>query len=298
MDGVTAFTSTCSCKILNDGATVTFHGVCWSTNEYPTIADEKTTDNHEPVDGAFLSYITGLNPTTIYYVRAYATNSAGTGYGEQIQFVTLIDYTGQTGTIKDIDGNTYPTIGIGSQIWMAENLKTTKYSDGTPIQNVNADETWSVLASGAYCDYNNSNAYSDIYGRLYNWYVAESNNPKKVCPAGWHVPDWRELSILPDIREGIVGGKLKETGTAHWISPNTDATNETKFTALPGGHRDYSGIFSSIGNYGYWWSSTDYKQIIGGSSAWSINLSFNSGIVKITYSSSKREGFSIRCIKD
>jgi uncharacterized protein (TIGR02145 family) len=301
VDGITAFTANCSVKIINDGgAIVTSHGVCWSTNEYPTITDDLTTELHEPVEGVFISYMYGLNATTIYYVRAYATNSAGTGYSEQIQFITLVDKTGQTGIVNDIEGNTYTTIGIGSQIWMAENLKTTRYNDGTAIPNITIDATWAALTSGAYCDYDNNIANSEIYGRLYNWYVAASDNPKKVCPVGWHVPDWAELSILPNIHEGysVTGGKLKEIGTIHWNRPNTVATNETGFTALPGGHRDYSGTFNSIGNYGFWWSSTDYHQPTYGLSAWSINLSFNNGDLNAGYSNSRREGFSIRCLKD
>ena len=254
---------------------------------------------HEPVEGAFLSYFDGLTANTKYFVRAYATNIEGTGYGEQIQFTTLIDYTGQSGTVNDIEGNTYSTIGIGCQIWMADNLKTTKYNDGTAIPNVTTDQTWYTLNSEAYCDYDNNISNSDIYGRLYNWYVVASDNPRNVCPQGWHVPDWYELSILPDIpdRFGNTGGKLKETGTVHWVNPNAEATNETGFTALPGGHRDYTGTFNGIGNYGFWWSSTDYKQLMY-QSAWFISLSSNNGVVNGSYESSRKEGLSVRCLRD
>ena len=136
--------------------------------------------------------MTGLTPATTYYVRAFATNSAGTGYGSEISFTTASLVT----TVTDIDGNVYNTVVIGTQTWIAENLKTTKYNDGTPIPNVTLDATWAVLATEAYSDYANTPANAAIYGRLYNWYVASSTNPKNVCPTGWHVPTDAEWTTL------------------------------------------------------------------------------------------------------
>jgi len=297
----TAFTSSCRGRIVNDGgAAIVSNGVCWSLTEFPDISDDRTIESHEPVNGEFLSYMYGLDAAETYYVRAYATNSAGTGYGEQIRFVTLADNTGQTGTITDIDGNIYKTIGIGSQIWMAENLKVTKYNDGTAIPNITDNSAWSSLSTGAYCDYDNNIEYSEIYGRLYNWKVAASDNPKNVCPIGWHVPAWSELSILPDVKDQInLGGKLKEAEMNLWEPPNTSATNESGFKALPGGIREMNGVFNGIQKYGYWWSSTFYFNPPGfTNNAWSVILSYNNAEIGRNFSQRQSAGLSIRCIKD
>ena len=160
-------------------------------------------------------------------------------------------------SVTDINGNVYNIVTIGTQTWMAENLKTTKYNDGTAIPNVTVDATWAALTTGAYSDYSNTPANSTTYGRLYNWYVVDnnpatkvaSNGGKNVCPTSWHVPTDAEWTILTTYLggESIAGGKLKETGTAHWNSPNTGATNETGFTTLPSGLRYYDGSYFLIG---------------------------------------------------
>jgi uncharacterized protein (TIGR02145 family) len=286
--------------LLQGGENVTAKGVCWNTTGTPTVANSHTTDGTGL--GSFASNITGLTANTLYYVRAYATNIEGTAYGSQIQFTTLIDYTGQVGTVDDIDGNTYPTIGIGSQVWMAENLKTTKYSDGTDIPNVSDGSTWASLTTGAYCWYNNDIANKATYGALYNFYTVNSGN---LCPNNWHVPtdvEWHTMINYldpnatisdPSNNESLIaGGKLKETGTNHWLSPNTGATNESIFTALPGGYR-YYGTFYNIGDFGFWWSATEYNA----SSGWYrfMQNTYN-GVARSNYD--KKHGFSIRCVKD
>jgi uncharacterized protein (TIGR02145 family) len=162
------------------------------------------------------------------------------------------------GTLTDQDGNTYKTITIGTQTWMAENLRTTKYNDGTAIPNITGAGEWAALTTGAYCNYNNTTGNDTIatYGRLYNWYAI---NTGKLAPEGWHVPTNAEWTTLTDYLGGTSGavGKLKETGTTHWSNPNIGATNESGFTALPGGHRYVNGSFESVGSYGCWWSSTE-----------------------------------------
>jgi uncharacterized protein (TIGR02145 family) len=162
-------------------------------------------------------------------------------------------------TITDIDGNVYNTVTIGSQIWLKENLKTTKYNDGTDIPLVTDYRTWRDLKTFGYCWYNNDSAsYGDTYGALYNWYAI---NTSKLCPIGWHVPSDEDWTILSDFIGGdnIAGSKLKEVGTAHWPSPNAYATDEYKFTALPGGDRSTAGgLFGFIGYRGLWWTSTSF----------------------------------------
>lgn len=195
--------------------------------------------------------------------------------------------------VRDYDGNVYGVVTIGTQIWMAENLKTTKYNDGTAIPLVTDNTEWLNLTAGAYCWYNNNEAtYKDTYGALYIWYTVNTGN---LCPTGWHVPTDTEWTTLTDYLGGtsIAGGKLKETGTTHWTTPNTGATNETGFTALPGGNRSGSGTFSNVGIYGYWWSTTEYNA----SSARTRSLLYSkSSVGGDAYS--KKIGFSVRCLRD
>jgi uncharacterized protein (TIGR02145 family) len=160
-------------------------------------------------------------------------------------------------TVTDIDGNVYHFDTIGTQVWMVENLRTTRYNDGTPIPMVPDNLYWSRLTTGAYSDYDNTPDSSKIYGKLYNWYAV--NDARKLAPAGWHVPSDSEWVLLLTYLggESVAGGKLKETGTDHWESPNVGATNESGFTALPGGRRDFNGSFYFIRLNGYFWSTTE-----------------------------------------
>lgn len=181
---------------------------------------------------------------------------------------------------------------IGTQVWMVENLKTTKYRDGTSIPNVIDNTTWSNLTSPSYCWYNNDVTNKNIYGALYNWYTA---NIDQLCPTGWHVPSDAEWTILISYLggESIAGDKLKEAGTTHWQSPNT-GTNESGFTALPGGVRSNSGIIGlPVGGYGRFWSATEFNATSAG------YLIMNFDAIKVNQTSNlKNFGFSIRCIKD
>lgn len=209
-----------------------------------------------------------------------------------------INYEINYGIVTDIDGNTYKTVIIGTQTWMAENLKVTKYNDGTSIPNVTGATEWYESTTGALCDYENTSLNSETYGKLYNWYTV---NTDKLCPTGWHVPTDAEWTTLTNYLggEGIAGGKLKETGTTHWDSPNIDATNESGFTALPGGFRNYhGGAYGSIGHVGYWWSATEYldSEILVNYALPRIIQKGNSSVGK--YPKPKGYGFSVRCVKD
>lgn len=200
-----------------------------------------------------------------------------------------------TGTVTDIDGNVYRTIKIGDQWWMTENLRVTHYSNGDPIPNVTDDGTWNGLTTGAYCDYNNDQCYADAFGRLYNWYAAV--DARYIAPAGWHVPSDADWQVLVDNLGGdaVAGGKMKEAGLGHWLSPNTGATNECGFTGLPAGSRRYDGIYGYIYGAVDMWSSTEYS----GVEAWarSLGYDFESVVREHTYRY-KNNGFSIRCVKD
>jgi len=286
---ITQSTATGGGDITYDGGTeVTARGVCWSKSQNPTISGSHTTDGTG--SGVFISNLKELTINTKYYIRAYATNSIGTSYGEQRFFSTK----GATGTVSDVDGNTYSTIQIGTQWWMAENLRTTKYRDNTPIPRVTGSTAWKDLTTPAYCWFSWDSLTNKIpYGALYNWYSVAT---KKICPTGWHVPedsDWETFGIYIGGEE-VAGAKMKEAGTTHWMSPNTGATDELGFTALPGGFRRYTdGSFSSIRYYGEYWSSTEYSA----DNAAGAELSYNSGAIKPS-GTNKKYGFSVRCIKD
>jgi uncharacterized protein (TIGR02145 family) len=188
----------------------------------------------------------------------------------------------------DFDDITYTTKKIGKQWWMAENLKTSKYKTGTDIPFVN-NTTWNNLTTPAYCNYG-SVPNNTVYGALYNWYAVNTGN---LCPSGWHVPtedDWQELSEYLG-GDAIAGGKLKETGTSHWNTPNTGATDEVGFTGRPGGYQLTSIV--TIGTYGGWWSSAEHDI----NNALVISMNYNNTYLNSNYNS-KKSGSSIRCIRD
>lgn len=198
------------------------------------------------------------------------------------------------GTMTDQDWNVYRTVTIGTQTWMAENLRTTIYNDGTAIPYVPGKDEWAELTNGAFCNYNNTGNTDTIatYGRLYNWFAV---NTGKLAPIGWHVAtdaEWTELTNYLN-GEDVAGNKLKESYSIHWNNSWPYVTNETGFTALPGGHRGGSSIFNGIGTTGYWWSATESVN----SSAWLRRISnFDSKVYRD--GSSFKVGFSVRCIKD
>jgi len=203
------------------------------------------------------------------------------------------------GTMTDQNGNTYKTITIGTQTWMAENLRVTKYRNGDPIPNVTDNAAWVALTTGAYCSYGNTANKDDIasYGRLYNWYAASDS--RNIAPLGWHVPtdaDWTTLTTYLG-GEAVAGDKMKETGTTHWTSPNTSATNESGFTALPSGIRwgfyAPGEAFGRLGYGGYWWSSTAGVAPY----AWYRDVDCSYADCSRRYIS-KQEGFAVRLIKD
>lgn len=291
--------ATCGGIITSEGSEPVMEwGVCWSTNEFPTVANDRTIGYRHGVDN-FSSDIKYLTTTTTYYVRAYATNSIGTGYGNQVGFTTLGI---QTGTVNDIDGNVYNTVTIGTQEWMSENLRVVRFTNGNPIPLVTDGSEWGNLTTPGYCWYkNNAASYEIVYGALYNWYAVNQGN---LCPTGWHVPtdsEWHSLALYldpnavlsSDIESSIAGGQLKEAGIAHWASPNEGGTNEFDFTALPGGGRVLGGMFDYLSSDGIWWSATEdlSKGVWSRSMGYAVSSIFRSKEPKDT-------GLSIRCLKD
>ncbi len=198
----------------------------------------------------------------------------------------------EIGTVTDIDGNVYITAKIGDQTWMLQNLKVTNYRNGDHISNVTDDGAWSSLSTGAYCEYDNDGGNVASYGLLYNWFAVDDS--RNIAPEGWHVPTDAEWQTLVDYLGGATaGGKLKELGLTHWNSPNTGATNESGFSALPGGYRSYDGSFLDIGRYASFWSSTESNS----SNAWDRFLYYGHSDVSRNFNY-KSFGFSVRCVKD
>jgi len=201
----------------------------------------------------------------------------------------------EEGLVTDIDGNVYHTVTIGTQVWMVENLKTTHYRNGDAISNVTDNAAWVALKTEAYCWFVNDIANKDTHGALYNWYAV--SDIRNLCPSGWHVPSDTEWTILEDYLGGqdVAGGKLKEAGTSHWESPNTGATNESGFSALPVGYRwnvFYTGIYEQ--GEAFWWTNT---AAYGNTSAWKRVLGYDSA-KSIRGAMGGGAGLSVRCIKD
>ncbi len=227
------------------------------------------------------------------------------------QFRMKINATEQliTGTVTDIDGNTYQTVKIGNQWWMAENLKVTHYNNGDNIPHVTNNNTWASLLTGAYCNYNNDINNVATYGRLYNWYAVDDS--RNIAPAGWHVPtddEWKQMEMYLGMSQASAnaigfrgtdeGGKMKTTGTIQggdglWNYPNVGATNSSGFSAFPGGFRKHDGTFYLMGGNAVLWSSTEYSSI----DAWYRVLYYSySLVVRTNYY--KQSGFSVRCVRD
>jgi uncharacterized protein (TIGR02145 family) len=200
-----------------------------------------------------------------------------------------------TETVQDIDGNVYQIITIGKQVWMKEDLKTRRYSNGDSIGTTipaTLDITNEPTPKYQWA-YDGNESNMEIYGRLYTWYAATDN--RNICPTGWHVPtdaDWSTLTTFL-VGEYIAGGKLKETGIIHWKSPNTEATNESGFKALPGGYRYGNGTFYDIGGTGNWWSCTE----VSANNAWCYTMYNNLRNVNKHYGK-KTNGLSVRCVRD
>ena len=281
-------------------------GICWSNILPEPIINADDWYWEGWGSGNFTGYMDDLTPGTTYYVQAYASNSVGAGVGGAISFTTTGNITGPIefnpaltyGEITDIEGNNYKTIAIGAQAWMAENLKTTKYNDGTDIPNITDLSEWIVLETPGYCWYVNDVKYKDPYGALYNWYAV---NTGKLCPSGWRVPgddDWRTLiSYLGG--DSAAAGHLREAGTAHWVHENSAVTNNSGFTLLPGGRHSWSDqqYFREMGYAAEFWSSNAdlYDELF----AISRRLSYRTDTAKLSYEVySKKAGLSVRCMKN
>ncbi len=284
VEGVTQNYALVKGSVNNDGGeVVTARGICWGTSHGPTIEKSKILSGEGL--GDFAGSLEDLVPGMKYYARAFAVNNVGTAYGNELEF--------STEELTDIDGNKYSTIDIGGQIWTADNLKTTSLNDGTEIPLVPSTTEWLTTTDPGYTYYNGDpDTYAETYGALYNWYAVATG---KLCPSGWHIPSDEEMTALMEYLGGqfVAGGKLKETGTTHWKSPNTGATDEIGFTGLPGGYKSPDGIWQYLGEYGNYYTTSDSST----THAYRYYLSYQHKWI-FRAASHKNYCFSVRCVKD
>lgn len=206
--------------------------------------------------------------------------------------------------VMDADSNWYHTVVIGKQVWLQENLRTTKYRNGKSINGMLPDAQWQADKSGAYAFFNNDTAKEAELGKLYNWYAVA--NPAGLCPAGWHVPsnsDWNQLVIYLDpyadttgarrTQSELAGGAMKVIDDRYWMPPNTGVTSTSNFRAFAGGLKSSAGSYHDIGTYGFWWSTEPYSN----ADAYGRLLSYFNGLIDRFYAP-KNTGFSVRCLKD
>jgi uncharacterized protein (TIGR02145 family) len=289
----TQTTATISGNVTSDGgATITARGVCWSTSSGPTIANDTTIDGSG--SGNFTSNLSGLNNNITYYAKAYATNALGTSYGNEVSFTLYLNVPDTS--VTDIDGNVYQAVKIGTQIWLTENLKVTKYRDGSTIPLVTDGTIWASQISGAYCDWGNNTLNGATYGHLYNFYSVVDD--RQVCPSGWHVPSQSEWSMLINYLGGykVAGIRLKEVGTAHWEIAVGD--NSSGFAALGGSWRGGDGAFYYYTRHnGCFWSTTFTNN--SPNNPWVVFLPNSTEVIFNNDSyHNKKSGNSVRCIKD
>lgn len=284
------------------GATVTVRGICWSTDPMPDLTDNVVNATAGGT-GAFTVQLTGLDPYSTYYVRAFATNAAGNAFGDPVSFLT---------PLADIDGNTYSAVTIGAQVWMGENLRTTHFNDGAQIPYVPVAGDWIALDDAAYCYYgNDSVAYKPTFGAIYNWFTASAGN---LCPSGWHVPtdadfmtleetlgmDEADLEIL-EWRGTDEGTQIKsEDG---WLYSGS-GTNSSGFNAVPAGLRLYvDGAYLHEGTRAYFWASdqtatnTGYYRQLNATENNNDPTGDPEGQIR-RQGAEKTAGKSVRCVKD
>lgn len=285
------------------GSPITQKGIVWNTQPNPTISLTTKTLNGSGVSN-FEANLNQLSPNTIYYVRAYATNSVGTSYGNELTFTTLPIPT----SVSDIDGNVYSVLVLGNQIWMQENLKVTKYCNGDPIPMYMSNVQWQDLTTGGWSYFDNFSG-NDSYGKLYNYYAATDN--RNPCPCGWHVPTDAEWTQLENylIANGMnfdnttQGNKIAKSMASKnmWqassifgaVGFNPSTNNTSGFNGIPAGRRFNTGEFVNLGSTAAWWTATQQNTTL----AWYRWLS-KDGLDSKRSSSNKSFGYNIRCIMD
>lgn len=295
--------ATLNAEIEVDGnENISERGFFWSEIANPNSSSAKLV--YSGTNNTFGANLTGLVENNTYYFRAYCINNGVMKLGEILSFKTNTD---MPANMVDIDGNIYPVVKIGAQVWAAENLRTTKFADGSSIPNILSDITWGSLSTAAMCPTNGSSANNQTYGALYNYYAAISN--KGLCPDGWKVPsdeDWKVLETSIGMspsdldaysssrgQSQLLGGKLKHIGTTYWNSPNSSASDDYGFSVRGGGYRSSDGLYFEFRRNGSMWTSTEL------SFTTATNRGFANTFVSISRGPMhKRTGMYIRCLKE
>ncbi len=275
------------------GSAITTSGVCWGTAPMPMVLDNVTGDGSGP--GQFTSAIAGLAQNTVYYARAYATNAQGTAYGNQVQFSTSgtggsgLNGSLTYGSVSDAEGNSYATIAIGTQVWMAENLRATRYANGDPITLVEDNDAWGDQLTGAWCYFQNDPAQNYMDGKLYNFYAVA--DPRNVCPVGWHVASADEWDELATFLGAPLAMAVKMKSVGSWPQ-STNVTNIGGFSGVPSGYRAVTGTFNNSPAQLHMWSST----LSGG--AVNVRELRDDSTYLFDGSAVEEEGLSVRCMQD
>ena len=285
ISSITKHESVSGGTIVSDGGLeILAKGIVWSKNREPNIS-MSTKTNEGGGTSTFISKLTNLAADTRYFVRAYATNDAGTEYGQEQTFMTEKEAVVFSGSVS-----------IGSQVWQTKNLNVDRFRNGDPIPEAKTKEEWDAAekrGQPAWCYYENNASNGSIYGKLYNWYAATDS--RGICPSGWHLPSDKEWTALTNYLggENVAGSKMKATGTAYWQTSNIGVTNESGFSALPGGYRIYDGSFKGIRNYAFFWSATEN----GNYFAWYRILTNDTGKVN-RYNFDNSFVASVRCLRN
>ncbi len=299
--GFTYHSAICGGSITSDGdAEITERGICWSNQQNPAITDHKLADTATG-PGDFTINITSLPSNVSIYGRAYATNSQGTSYGNEISFTLWLNAPGDP--VTDIDNESYSSVKIGNQVWITTNLKVTHYRNGDPISNIplQDDSEWLNTTSGAYCTYEDNSANAERYGYLYNGYaVLDSRN---ICPVGWHIPTQNEWEILVNYLGGNIDAGNMLKSKMYWENLNVNTTNMSGFSALPGGfrlhptpERTYT-MYTDLKLRSFFWSKDENKDYPF-DAMWYIQMMNTTEWAMIQSNTDKKCGLSVRCIKD
>jgi len=303
VNNITVSSAKCDVKILNNGGSpITQYGICYSESPNPSLLLSTAFTTETAATDNFTHTLNSLKSNTQYYVKSYATNAVGTAYGNELEFTTseaasseiLFNDKLTYGSVSDVEGSIYKTITIGTQTWMAENLRSTTFRNGDLIP------TTATLTQDIFSEispiYQWSLGNTDVNGRLYTWFAA--TDPRNVCPIGWHLPTDAEWTTLINYLGGeyLAGDKLREIGQVHWGvngNGNWNATNKSGFTGLPAGSKESTGVYKPNSNVCVWWSSSSNKSDSGVCRQIWDNTS-QVGFMNIN----KKYGYSIRCVQD
>lgn len=278
-----------SAEVTSDGGDIVGdRGVCWSTTPGPTTASSVARSGGGV--GSFSVSLLGLGPGRTYFLRSFASNVGGVGYGNEVTFTTpAAPWANNTDTVSDAAGNLYSYKTIGTLDWITQNLRSVLFCNGDTIPQKSSAGAWSSADTSAQSAYNNDPSLAPMMGLLYNG--SAMLDPRNVCPCGWRVADEDDWNDLINNNGGLfeAGGALKTTGTGIWKAPNTGATDAVQFTGYPAGYRAPTGEFFNFGTNAYWWSNNTTRPV-------KIVNTYGPGMQ--AWTGEQKTGYSVRCVRD